>query len=276
MKIKEVCKRTGLTERTIRFYVEENLIHPQMNLINLREYRDYSEEDIAELMTIADLRKLFFTLDEIKEMKQTPSAIADVVAAYKLKLKNDATAKASIVEILDTIDLSLLSDVDTLAARLSSVSVSLSLPERDIKPDFGKFDPESKEEREQQYQQYLKRQKGQFTRGKVIVFSLAAINMMSALISAVYDFHFLSLALNIIFSIALFFGVTWIRYFFALAATYGVFSSVVLILGHANELNLTTGLILLILLQMIYGVVSSVLLFRSQAISEFMYAQKNG
>ena len=28
MKIKEICQKTGLTERTIRYYIERGLIHP--------------------------------------------------------------------------------------------------------------------------------------------------------------------------------------------------------------------------------------------------------
>lgn len=57
MKIKEVCKHTDLTERTVRFYVEEKLINPKSTFKNGRVYYDYSEQDIAELITIADLRK---------------------------------------------------------------------------------------------------------------------------------------------------------------------------------------------------------------------------
>ena len=28
MKIKEVCEKTGLTDRAVRFYIENELIHP--------------------------------------------------------------------------------------------------------------------------------------------------------------------------------------------------------------------------------------------------------
>ncbi|WP_248565562.1 MerR family transcriptional regulator [Paenibacillus sp. L3-i20] len=50
----------------INYYVEEGLIQPESTLQNGREYRDYSERDVANLLTIADLRRLFFTIDEIK------------------------------------------------------------------------------------------------------------------------------------------------------------------------------------------------------------------
>jgi len=31
MKIKAVCERTGLTDRTIRYYIEEGLLSPSFN-----------------------------------------------------------------------------------------------------------------------------------------------------------------------------------------------------------------------------------------------------
>lgn len=49
MKLKEGCDRTGLTKRTVRFYEEKELLVPQKTYKNGREYREYSEEDVARL-----------------------------------------------------------------------------------------------------------------------------------------------------------------------------------------------------------------------------------
>ena len=49
MKLKEVCERTGLTKRTVRFYEEKELFTPQKTYKNGREYREYTEEDVTRL-----------------------------------------------------------------------------------------------------------------------------------------------------------------------------------------------------------------------------------
>ena len=38
MKMKEVCKRTGLTERAVRFYVAEGLVAPESQNVRGRTY----------------------------------------------------------------------------------------------------------------------------------------------------------------------------------------------------------------------------------------------
>ena len=54
MKIKEVCERTGLTRRAVRFYEEKGLISPEIREEN--EYRDYTETDVCRLQHVARLR----------------------------------------------------------------------------------------------------------------------------------------------------------------------------------------------------------------------------
>lgn len=274
MKIKEVCKRTGLTERTIRFYVEEGLIKPESTVMNQRQYREYSEQDVAELETIARLRKLFFTLDEIRDMKQSPQRLGEILEAYRLKLRKDVEAKAAIVQALDHADLSRLSGVDELAAALSGIAEGLPLPQRDIKPDFGRFDPESKEERAQLVEEFEVRQRRQFQLGRVIVFAIAGLNVLFVLLSAFAQFNFISLVLNVAVSIALCFGVSWVRYLFIFSSALNILRGLVALIGAAAELTPLLALFLILLLA--YNVASCILLLRSQAVSDFLYAQKHG
>ena len=56
MRINEACKRTGLSERAIRFYVEKGLLTPKSQVINGRTTTEYSETDIEILREIAALR----------------------------------------------------------------------------------------------------------------------------------------------------------------------------------------------------------------------------
>lgn len=67
MKIKTICKLTGLTDRTIRYYIEEGLISPfYTENFSGRKMYDFSDKDAKELTDIATLRKFDFTIEEIK------------------------------------------------------------------------------------------------------------------------------------------------------------------------------------------------------------------
>lgn len=66
MTIHELEKRTGLPRASIRFYEKEGLIAPK-RLPN--GYRDYSEEDALALEKIALLRRLDFSLEQVRRVQ---------------------------------------------------------------------------------------------------------------------------------------------------------------------------------------------------------------
>ena len=83
MKIKAVCDLTGLTARTVRVYIDEQLIAPEFteNYLGRRSF-DFSQSDIAALQNIATLRKYGFSIDEIRNIlldSQTSIAIIENV-----------------------------------------------------------------------------------------------------------------------------------------------------------------------------------------------------
>lgn len=80
MNIKEVENLLSVSRANVRFYEQEGLltIHRKAN-----NYRDYTEENIEEIKKIILFRKLGFTVDEIKKMKNG-------------KLSLDTAAKANI------------------------------------------------------------------------------------------------------------------------------------------------------------------------------------
>ena len=63
MLIRELEHETGLDRATIRFYEKEGLITPKRAE---NGYRNYSQEDAAELKKIALLRELGVTLETIR------------------------------------------------------------------------------------------------------------------------------------------------------------------------------------------------------------------
>jgi DNA-binding transcriptional MerR regulator len=243
-------------------------------MMNNRQYREYDHADVAELETIARLRKLFFTLDEIRDMKQQPERLGEILEAYQLKLRSDVEAKARIVQALAHTDITRLTGVDDLALALGEVAEGLPLPERDIKPDFGRFDPESKEEREQLVKDFEARQRRQFQLGRLIVFGIAGLNVLFVLIGSYFQLNLISILLNIAVSIALCFGVSWVRYLFIFSSALNVLRGLALLIGAAAELTLPVGLFIAALLA--YNVASCILLIKNQAVSDFLYAQKHG
>ncbi|WP_336762579.1 methyltransferase domain-containing protein [Paenibacillus sp. USHLN196] len=63
MNIKEAASRLGISARTIRFYEEKGLILPAKQSSN--GYRTYTENDIWRLQTIAALREIGMSLQDI-------------------------------------------------------------------------------------------------------------------------------------------------------------------------------------------------------------------
>ena len=63
MKIKEVARATGLTEKTIRYYENRGLVIPAAKELNGRSFRDYSPEDVSALQAVSTLRKARFPVE---------------------------------------------------------------------------------------------------------------------------------------------------------------------------------------------------------------------
>lgn len=67
MTIKELEERAGMNRSNIRFYEREGLISPQRHDNN---YRDYSEDDLQQLLRIRLLRSLELPLEEIRALQR--------------------------------------------------------------------------------------------------------------------------------------------------------------------------------------------------------------
>ena len=65
MNIGEAAKRTGLSDKTLRYYESIGLIESERSS---NGYRDYHERQITELRFLASARKVGFTIDECKTL----------------------------------------------------------------------------------------------------------------------------------------------------------------------------------------------------------------
>jgi DNA-binding transcriptional MerR regulator len=82
LQIGEVAERTGVTQRTLRFYEEKGLLKPPTRMEG--GFRLYSEDDIRRVDQIRRLKQLLgFTLAEIKEMVEAEEVKMQLRAAYR-------------------------------------------------------------------------------------------------------------------------------------------------------------------------------------------------
>ena len=138
MKIKAVCELTGLTARTVRVYIDEQLIAPKFteNYLGRRSF-EFSQSDIAALQNIATLRKYGFSIDEIRNIlldSQTSIAIIENVKQrtqiqadeYRERLK-----ALSRVESLKAYSVEELSEI--LLQGEAEIQLPIELPKRNVK-----------------------------------------------------------------------------------------------------------------------------------------------
>ncbi|MBR3862507.1 MAG: MerR family transcriptional regulator, partial [Clostridia bacterium] len=120
MKIKEICEKTGLTDRTVRFYIQEQLIAPfyTENYLGRKSF-DFSEQDLQKLESIATLRSFGFTVEEIKELLSSGTDTQQIVAAVQRRTEEDLGEMKYRHTVLSELDASEQMDIDTLVKRLS-------------------------------------------------------------------------------------------------------------------------------------------------------------
>jgi DNA-binding transcriptional MerR regulator len=81
-QIGEVAERTGVTQRTLRFYEERGLVEPPERMEG--GFRLYTEEDIVRIEYIKRLQDLLgFTLAEIKEMVESEDLQKQIIATFR-------------------------------------------------------------------------------------------------------------------------------------------------------------------------------------------------
>lgn len=81
LQIGEVAERTGVTQRTLRFYEEKGLLRPPSRMDG--GFRLYSEEDVRRVEEIRRMQSLLgMSLAEIKEMVEAEEIKNQIRAEY--------------------------------------------------------------------------------------------------------------------------------------------------------------------------------------------------
>ena len=103
MKINEACKRTGLSERAIRFYVEKGLLQPKSQIINGRTTIEYSEADIEVLRDIATLRNAEFSIADILAMQSSVEDVGTIIKKHCDELQQEQMLRQELLRELKEI-----------------------------------------------------------------------------------------------------------------------------------------------------------------------------
>ncbi len=140
MKLKDVCTQTGLSRKTIRLYEEKGLITPQKEWRNGREYRNYSQADVAQLQRIALLRRAWFTMEEISRMQQEPESIPEIFEQYRQWLQNQKKDLDGLIAVTQQIEIDTVADISQLTEEMEQAARELPLPQWDVNPRFRYLD----------------------------------------------------------------------------------------------------------------------------------------
>lgn len=139
MKIKDVCTQTGLTARTIRYYIDEQLISPYYTENYLgRRFYDFSEQDVSTLNEIVIYRKFGFSISDIKTIKDDPTASGRIISQLKAQKSENIANETILLNVLEELD-----DRDysfsELAELLSKHALNVNVPAEKGKLHFGKI-----------------------------------------------------------------------------------------------------------------------------------------
>ena len=132
MRMKEVCERTGLTDRAVRLYMESGLLTPRQesNYMGRRSF-SFDEEDVRVLEAVAILRRADFSIADILQMQRNPESLPDVVAAHQRRLAEEIATKERILGTLKQYDGQVQKDYVRLADAISGSASRNSIPKED-------------------------------------------------------------------------------------------------------------------------------------------------
>lgn len=132
MKIGEAAKRTGLTEKAIRVYVDNGLIHPVVESGTHRNSYDFTEENVRELEKISVFRKAGFSIFEISVIQREPNRLPELIGMKRESLEMEVEFRHGVQEALARLEVEEMGNPTKVAAALRP-----AVENRKIKTDNG-------------------------------------------------------------------------------------------------------------------------------------------
>lgn len=99
--INELEQLTGITKQNIRFYEKKGLLHPARNAGN--NYREYTQDDLIQLKTIKFLRKLDFSLEDIRGLLTNEIPLDQALEQHLKELQEKQQALHTCIDVCKTL-----------------------------------------------------------------------------------------------------------------------------------------------------------------------------
>ncbi len=133
MKMKEVLAQTGLTDRAVRLYIDNGLIAPDIEEnYSGRKNIEFSQTDIDRLKNIALLRKIGFSIPDIKEISQGSENTKAIIEAFIQQKQENIESDTLILEQIKNISLDSKITMESLCLQLSSAAENKQVPKEDL------------------------------------------------------------------------------------------------------------------------------------------------
>lgn len=133
MKMKEVLAQTGLTDRAVRLYIDNGLIAPDIEEnYSGRKNIEFSQSDIDRLKNIALLRKIGFSIPDIKEISQGGENTKSIIEAFIKQKQENIESDTLILEQIKNISLDSKITMESLCLQLSSAAENKQVPKEDL------------------------------------------------------------------------------------------------------------------------------------------------
>ena len=139
MKIKDVTKQTGLTDRAVRFYIESGLVFPEHkeNYAGRRSF-EFSDTDVQRLSDIALLRSAGFSVEQIKKLfacENLNEVVGERLEALEKEQAQSGKTHLLLSPVKDRRDL----DVHMILDALKRDPVPQEVPKSDSEPPYKKL-----------------------------------------------------------------------------------------------------------------------------------------
>lgn len=130
MKMKAVCEQTGLTDRAVRFYIDEGLLSPACseNYLGRKTY-DFQQQDVDTLNQIVVLRKFGFSVAQIKAVSQNPDSCRFLIEELWRQKYEIVNQEQQLLSALEQVRLDQSATLPELAQALRTAAQSQQVKE---------------------------------------------------------------------------------------------------------------------------------------------------
>lgn len=140
MKIKQLANLLNVSQKTIRYYEDCGFITPLTENKAGRIFRDYDEATITQLKTIIELRKLRFSIDEIRALFDEPEKLEKICSTHRNNLEREIGVMTKICKLLDIVDYDRVHEVKDLTEQIEELRHKTILDEYFTDYDLSTFD----------------------------------------------------------------------------------------------------------------------------------------